>query len=328
MQKYGVPFVWPIHFRRLLLIALSLMLLCAAGGAEGGRVVHQEADETQLSGSDGLDLFLLPLIGADAMLLHSQGQWMMVDMGKEEHYPLIRETLEEYGVRRIDILLNTHPHSDHIGSAGRLADDYEIGRFVTAFPHDYAGLSVLQAGTIKHMNTRCIPIDQVDDGDSFSFGGAICQVMRVPPGGMYNTNNASALLLIRHGDTRMLLAADVAREGQRVLAAQYGKELKADLLKYPHHGLEKLLPDFQDAVAAAFALIPHGHKDSRYAREVLDKQGTPYLFASWGRIHVQSDGQQLTITQLLSEHGKEYHARTQRALKYSQPGGAGRKPEP
>lgn len=313
MRKCGRAVVQPVHFRRALwLILLSLVLLCTAAGAEGGRVVWQEAEATSLAGDKGLDLFLLPLTGADCMLLHSDNQWMMVDAGNEGDYPLIRDTLEALGVRRIDILFNTHPHSDHIGSAKFLAADYEVGRFVTSFPLDYKDKSVQQASTIAQLVMHHVPIEHLDDGDTFPFGEAACQVLRIPPSSYYTTNDLSTLLLIRHGDTRMLLAADATRTTQHLLTRAYGSALKADLLKYPHHGVEKLLPAFQEAVSPSFALIPHGAGESRPAQEVLNKMGTPYRYATWGLIHVQSNGEQLFVSQHLTEEGQKYQ---QRALK-------------
>ena len=65
---------------------------------------------------------------ADCSLIHlPNGEKMMIDAGIADAYPVIEAQLEGYGIERIDYLVGTHPHSDHIGAMDKVIKNYEIG---------------------------------------------------------------------------------------------------------------------------------------------------------------------------------------------------------
>ncbi len=261
------------------------------------------AGETEPFAQDAvtLDLYVAPLLGADCMLLGGGGRWMLVDMGKQNDYPVIRGLLDSLGVGRIDIAFNTHPHSDHIGSMAQLAQDVPVGRFITAYPLDYAGSSIRQVSTVKALDAAGVPVEQMGDGGTFAFGGAEFRVLRTDS---RDTNASSAMLHIRFGERSILLAADVNRLSQGKLAGRY--DLSADVLKYPHHGQEKMDKLFTETVAPEFAFFTHGSSNTKEGQKWLDRYGIGYRFATWGVIHIQTDGQRIIVDQELTEDGLRY----------------------
>lgn len=242
------------------------------------------------------DLYAAPLLGADCLLLGASGEWMLVDMGKESDFPVIRDMLKALGVTRVHTAFNTHPHSDHIGSMALLAGEFEIGRFITTSPLTLSGSSIRQRPILNALEALNVPVETMADGDTFDFGGARVQVMCEKS---KDLNAASAALRVRFGGTVFLLGADISRLSQKRLAARY--DLAADVLKYPHHGLEKLDRGFTDAVNPGLAIITHGSYNTKAAQKWLDHRGIPYLFATRGIIHLQSDGQKILLSQETGE---------------------------
>ena len=90
--------------------------------------------------------------GSDAILLESNGHYALIDMGEDYDFPdgtdtrypnrwgisinnyqvledrLIRH-LDQLGVKKLDFILGTHVHSDHIGGADEILNRYQVGKF-------------------------------------------------------------------------------------------------------------------------------------------------------------------------------------------------------
>ena len=54
---------------------------------------------------------------------------MLVDAGTPDSFESIQNVLSEEGVTKLDVVVMTHPHSDHMGSINRVIDNYDIGTF-------------------------------------------------------------------------------------------------------------------------------------------------------------------------------------------------------
>lgn len=296
--------------KRIATLLLALLLLLGAGQALAEaispKVRFQEDGQLLLPASAGVDLYVMPLLGADCMLLHSGGQYMLVDMGKRNDYPAIKEVLDRLGVKKIDIAFNTHPHSDHIGGMLPLIADYPVDRFITVFRKSLTGPSVLQVSTLRALDKARIPVEHMKSGDVFTLGQATIELFKTSH---RNINGASAVLRVSHGDTSLLLAADINRVAQDRLAHDHGSALKADVLKYPHHGQEKLDDDFTDSVNPHFALITNGSKKTRDGQKWLNRHAIPFAFANWGVISLHMDGETILISQELSQEGRGFKER-------------------
>ena len=297
--------------KKLFAVLLCLLLLPGfSSPAQAQQAIPKVTlnDESILpeSSQDGFALYVMPLLGADCMLLSVNGRWMLVDMGKKNDFPVIKAVLDRLEVKKVDIAFNTHPHSDHIGSMALLAQEVEVGRFFTVYPEDFSGDSILQRSTMKHLKAAGIPVETMMDGSRFSLGEAQFIVMKTTH---QNVNGSSAMLHVQFGETSFLLAADVNRSAQNRLAVNYGEQLKADVLKYPHHGQEKLDQGFMEAVSPEFALITHGSLNTMEAQKWLDSYEVPFLFASWGVITAFSDGQIITLYQEMTEESLGFKER-------------------
>jgi competence protein ComEC len=105
-----------------------------------------------------------------------------------------------------------------------------------------------------------IPVTQVSPGDRWAADGLRLDVLgpaRPFVGTDSDPNNDSVVLRATHDGVRMLLAGDIERPAQQALLDS-GADLRADILKQPHHGSSKLLPEFVDAVGATVAVIGVG----------------------------------------------------------------------
>ena len=286
------------YFAALLAALILLSVPSAfADPAPVQRVFMKEDANPFEENEDLLHFYVCPLLGADSMILVQGEEAMLVDMGKANQYETIKGVLQDLGLSRIKYAFNTHPHDDHLGSMKYLINDFTFDTFMTAFPDNYTGDAVIQRSTLKLINEKGIPVERVDDGYTFTLGQANLTVIRQTK--YKNPNPLSCMLMVEYGDCKMLLTADVIGSAQQLLADT--KDLNADVLKFPHHGLNKVIADFLTDISPEYTVFTHGYSNTKDAQKQLQKAGIPYDFATWGLIHLSTNGEYWIVEQHLTE---------------------------
>lgn len=237
-----------------------------------------------------LDIWMPDIRDADAAVLQYGGETWMIDCGDERAAKRLVILLKQLGITRIDRLFNSHPHHDHLNGIRLTAETAEIGELLICFPEDS---TVHMKDALAFAAEKGIRVSEYGDGDLFSMGdGAVTfQVWRKIREGL-SMNDLSAQTMVRYGNRSMLFAADAEKPGQRMLVEEVGPEkLKADILKYPHHGKLTLEDSYLAAVGPRIAVITNyrGFGESwRYLRA----KGVGMIYTNRDRLflHLATDG--------------------------------------
>ena len=216
----------------------------------------------------------------DAMLVEgSKGGRLLIDGGPDPGRLLVAldRRIPPWD-RRIDGVILTHPHEDHVAGLARLLDRYEVRR---VFEPGMRGPGPGYAAWLSRLTTTGAPMRlglaagdrlDVDDIDLRVLWPIRGQVPAVPTDGGTGINNVSVVVLGAVGDYRFLLAGDVEEEIDPSLLADGLPRL--DFLKVAHHGSRTATTQaFVDAVRPRIAVAsagtgnPYGHP----TRATLDR---------------------------------------------------------
>lgn len=239
-------------------------------------------------GEEVLQVSICPLVRADAILLTCGDTALLVDTGEKTDADTLANVLATRGVDRLDMVINTHPHHDHLGGLPALLDKVEVGLFVTGFEESFTGKGVVQKEAVAALKKKDVPIQHVDDGDELTLGGISIRFMR--RNDLTTVNDRSLMLMVEYGSCRMLLTADVSTKAQKLFVEE-GYDLEADILKAPHHGREKMYASFLTAVGPDFVFITNNSSDSKDVRSQLSKKSIPYQITREGTIYLRCNGQ-------------------------------------
>ncbi len=249
----------------------------------------------------------------DAIFIDSpSGNQILIDGGPS------RSVLRELGKvmpfydKSIDVVIATHPDSDHISGLNDVLDKFKVDLFIEPGVEGDTGTYAELKNRVIAENAKTIEARRgmiIDLGD-----GAVLQILypTLNPDGM-ETNTASIVARLVYGESEFLLTGDspeniekylVNLESKAMLSSvkPYESLLDSDVLKAGHHGSKtSTSEEFVSAVSPKYAVISSG-KDNRYGhphKEVLDsltKFGSQILRTDEvGRIVFESDGVNLRI---------------------------------
>lgn len=220
--------------RRLRLLALAAALLTAVplGVAALRQSLQPALRVTFLDVGQG-DASVTRFPDGFTLLTDGGGNLMGGDPGASQVVPFLRGA----GVRRLDLVVASHPHPDHILGLSAVIDAFTVGELWVCW-HDERdprlaalvgraiarGVPVLPPRPLARGGARLVPL--WPEG----YRGACAD-----PG--YDGNDNSIVLRVEHGRGALLLAGDIEAEAERRLAALRPPALlRAALLKVPHHG--------------------------------------------------------------------------------------------
>ena len=203
----------------------------------------------------------------------------------------IRTAVESMGVEKIDVAFNSHPHDDHIDGFPTVDGYAPIGKMILTFEEDY---DKHMKTVVAYCNENGIPIEHVGDGDVLTMGPNGEVTMRViqrNDTGKWDANDRSAMLLIQYGERTILFTGDVENRAQKSYFTTVPEGgIKADILKYPHHGQVKLDDRFLAEIDPDLAFMNGASGVMEGAKKYLKKHGIPYLIGYTGLTRMRTDG--------------------------------------
>ncbi len=206
----------------------------------------------------GLQVHFLDVGQGDCAVVLCDGESMVIDGGPKESsryvYSYIRETLK---LARIDYVVSTHPHVDHV---------YGLASVLNAAPADLVLTPVLDWGSwsfnnmLKYARQQGAAFSVPREGDTLCLGGAKITILHCWPEAiaMDRANDASIVLRIDYGSTSFLFTGD-AEDWSEYMMLDAKAPLKADVLKVSHHGSATAsTAAFLKAVSPRYAVISAG----------------------------------------------------------------------
>lgn len=264
---------------------------------------HQEPDQVQ---PDTLLIEVLKVGKADAIILHSGEETMIIDCGEEDDGQEVLERLKADGVQKIDVMIITHFDKDHVGGADTVVDGLPVDRVLLPA---YTGAGTEYEDFLAALQRAGIEPENVTETESFTLGGASVTVeppasYEIPAeenssGDEEYDNDFSLITTVELGDKRLVFAGDAEKKRIREWLAG-GTAQKCDFLKVPHHGVyNKALSELFEALQPAYAVICDSKKNPADERtlELLKNGGTKYFQTMNGDIKILCDGQNIEVSQ-------------------------------
>lgn len=287
----------------IVLFLLSSRFNLSGGAPEGVNSVP--LPET----SQPLQVYYLDVGQGDSELIRIPSETgyfnMLIDTGEYPYADALTQYLKNLGVERIDALVCSHPHTDHMGCMARIIQRFEIGGiYMPLLPEDKTPTTTAYEKLLDAAMDKGLTITRLQEDTAIeSPAGSQFQVMSPRVDADWEgANNYSAVIRLVYGETSFLFTGDAEEESEEIILED-GYLLRSDVLKCGHHGSSSSTSDeFLLAVDPEFAVIScetgnrYGHPHRETIKKLNDAKITTYRTDQDGTVLAQSDGTHIIFT--------------------------------
>lgn len=286
--------IWQI----ILSLILSALILCSCDPYLILFGSSSSEEETEKTNDGNLTVHYLDVGQGDSIFIElPNGEDMLIDAGENYYGEGIINYIKGEGYDKIDYLIATHPHSDHIGSMAYIVRNFSIGR---VYMPKVSNNTTQYESLLKAIKNKELTVKNGKAGVNVVIGEDFSADIIAPKTiDKENLNNCSIVLKIVYGETSFLFTGD-AETGEMNKIDK--NDLASDVLKAGHHGsrtsttkklLKKIKPEF--TVISCGKNNDYGHPHEEVLK-ALEKIGSRvYRTDKHKTVIIISDGKEYTV---------------------------------
>lgn len=245
---------------RLLRIRIAVI----GGALFAIAVVYSSGVYVGASGEQLLQVRFLDVGQGDAIHITTpDGVEVVIDGGAS---PVVLGELSEsrsFFDRYIDVVIATHPDTDHVGGLIDVLDRYDVGTIMQTAAENDAPAAVAYAEAAATEGARVV---EAQAGQIVQLGASTTLEILSPRGNTENwqSNTASVVAILRYGETAFMLTGDAPQAIEDYLVGTYGAGLTSQVLKLGHHGSQTSTSENFLAVVQPQYAVVSAAADNRY----------------------------------------------------------------
>ena len=263
-------------------------------------VPNMSSQKSGQSVSGNLEISYLDVGQGDSAYIRVNDFDILIDAGPRSDSDKLMKQLEAKNIDDFEMIIATHPHEDHIGGMVDVFNRYDVESF---YMPSVTHTTKTFENMINAVAKEGIKVQTIKEGMSFDLGqGAKIDVYSPIYESYEEFNDYSPIMKLIFGETEFIFTGDAEAHAEQDVVAKYPNDLKADVLKFGHHGSStSSTEEFLQSVDPDYGIISCG-VDNKYGhphKETLDKitkfNIKAYRTDKQGQITLTSDGKNISI---------------------------------
>lgn len=292
--------------KRYLFAAAAAVFLTSCG-TETGSEQQETTAAVRSDSADTAEVVYIDVGQGDSSLIMSGGKSVLIDGGERGEGEKVLSVLEEYDIDKLDCVIATHPHSDHIGGIVDILYDMTKDRAdlqieqIISCQLDDSIVPTTKVFTyfLEDIDTLGIDYISLDKTEKIDLGSGQLIITPSPFTDDENLNNESLAAVFNHGDNSFVFTGDAEVEEEELLVENGAFDnLGTVIYQAGHHGsstastdilLEKIEPHY--AVISCGAGNSYGHPHSAAVERLSEYVYNMFRTDINGTIVFTSDGE-------------------------------------
>jgi competence protein ComEC len=222
----------------------------SANKATGGAVYAQSKPELK-----DLSVHFIDVGQGDSELIYCDGATLLIDGGPASANGKTEAYLKSYGITKLDYVIATHPHEDHIGGLVNVVKDIKIDNFIMP---DASTNTDTYYQLLKNLKSKNVKTIKAKTRSTYTLGGASFMIIAPNGTGYEDLNDYSVVIKLIYHKRTFLFTGDASKVSEAEMLKK-GYDLKCDVLKVGHHGSTTAsTAAFLKAVSPQLAVISAG----------------------------------------------------------------------
>ncbi len=238
----------------------------------------------------------------DCIFIDTPDKDMLIDSGEYEYASRVIRYLHSNGVTKLDYIIATHPHSDHMGGMARIMTAFDVGEFIMSeVPEDMIPIAEYYTKAMNTLALKGITTTYSEVGRTITLcEGTQLNIIGPLGSGYDDLNSYSIIAKLTSGNRSFLFTGDMEKDAELELVNSW-LNLSADVIKIPHHGSSSSSSSaFVKRVRPSYAVVSVGD-DNTYGHpnsEVLNRYrligGKVISTMNSGSVVFITDGNEIT----------------------------------
>lgn len=282
-------------------IAVFIVVIIAAIAALASSESEPEIPENPDNASS-LQVHYIDVGQGDCSLVVCDGQTLLIDAGENGHETDVINYLRSLGIEKLDYIIATHPHSDHIGGMAEVIEEFGMDNIIMPkLTKEQTPSTKTYTKMLEAIQTSDAKVISAKPGSSYALGTAVIDILGPVTDDAEDLNSMSVVAKVTHGENSFMFTGDAETDEEKEII-ETGADLDVDVLKMAHHGSNTSShKDFLAEATPEVCVImcgennDYGHPHKEPLERVKKYTDEIYRTDICGDIIISSDGENLDI---------------------------------
>lgn len=299
-----------------VLIETGLVSLTGVQQALGFTPAEKAAADNIPKAAEKFAVHVIDVGQGDSILILAGEKSILIDAGEKEYGQKVVSFIKEKGIARLDYIIATHPHSDHIGGMAEVVSEIGADKIIVPrLPDEMVPTTRIYEKFLRSVKDGGMKLTAAKAGKVYDIaeidGLPVKMTVLAPAEGAFfeDINDFSVCVRIDYNRISWLFTGDLSEDGEKALLKS-GRDIDVTAYKVGHHGsssssseklLEKVTPRL--CVISCGEGNSYGHPHEAAVDRLKEYTEKIYRTDKHSTVSVYSDGEKLYVSKKASEQG-------------------------